>query len=148
MRATDFAPFSGLLYQAPGLIMATTVMVPAFDTHNPAMLSPTLMSGVLRGQLGYQGVIVTDALGGQGLIAYMQQQGYSNPMQGIAEATVRAFLAGDDLLLCPLSQADLQAIVTAMTQAVQSGRISSAQLHTSVHRIIRLKVDLGLISLP
>ncbi|HEX6544178.1 MAG TPA: glycoside hydrolase family 3 N-terminal domain-containing protein, partial [Ktedonobacterales bacterium] len=148
MNAVDFAPFHALLGHEPGMIMVTTVMVPAFDTRNPALLSPNLVTAVLRGQLGYQGVIVTDALGAKGLLIYMQQQGYSDPTQAVAEASVRAFLAGDDLLLCPLSQTELQAVVTKMTEAVQSGRISSAQLHASVHRIIRLKVELGLITLP
>lgn len=148
MQAVDFATFRALLFQAPGMIMVTTVLVPAFDAHAPAMLSSTLVSGILRGQLGYGGVIVTDALGAQGLITFMQQQGFSNPVQGIAEASVRAFLAGDDLLLCPLPQNELAAIVTAMTQAVASGRISQARLKASVHRIIRLKVQLGLINLP
>lgn len=147
MIATDFAPFQLLLYQAPGMIMVTTVMAPAFDTKNPAMLSSTLVTGQLRGRLGYQGVIITDALGAQGLIIYMQGQGYTDPTQGIAEASVRAFVAGDDLLLCPLSQNELAAIVTAMGNAVASGRISPSRLHTAVHRIIRLKVELGLITL-
>ncbi|WIG61003.1 MAG: Beta-hexosaminidase [Ktedonobacterales bacterium] len=148
MNAIDFPPFGALLYQQPGMIMVTTVMVPAFDSHSPAILSSTLVTGILRGQLGYQGVVITDALGAQGLLIYMKQQGYSDPTQAIAEASVRAFLAGDDLLLCPLAQTDLQAVVTAMTQAVASGRISQAQLHAAVHRIIRLKVELGLIALP
>ena len=147
MSAIDFAPFRLMLYQAPGMIMVTTVMTPAFDTHAPAMLSSTLVSGQLRGQLGYQGVIITDALGAQAVILYMKQQGYTDPTAGIAEASVRAFLAGDDLLLCPLSQSQLSAIVTAMRNAVGSGRISQARLRASVHRIIRLKVELGLISL-
>ncbi len=148
MQATDFAPFANLLYQSPGMIMVTTVLAPAYDANAPADLSSTLVQGVLRGQLGYQGVIITDALGAQGIIIYMQGQGYSNATQGIAEASVRAFLAGDDLLLCPLSQTDLQAIVNAMTQAVQSGRISQARLLASVHRIIWLKIELGLMTVP
>lgn len=148
MNAIDFAPFRALLSQGPGMIMVTTVMVPAFDSHNPAMLSPALVTGVLRGQLGYQGVIITDALGAQGVITYMQQQGYRDSTQGIAEASVRAFLAGNDLLLCPLAQDRLAAIVTAMTQAVQSGRISRARRLAAVHRIIRLKIELGLMSVP
>ncbi len=147
MIAIDFAPFRSLLYQAPGMIMVTTVMAPAFDTRNPAMLSSTLVAGQLRGKLGYRGVIITDALGAQGLIDYMKQQGYTDPVQGIAEASVRAFVAGDDLLLCPLSQNELAAIVTAMGKAVASGRISQTRLHDALHRIIRLKVDLGLITL-
>ena len=148
MNAIDFPPFGRLLYQQPGMIMVTTVMVPAFDSRNPALLSPTLVSSILRGRLGYQGVIVTDALGAQGVLIYMRQQGYSDPAQAIAEASVRAFLAGDDLLLCPLPQNELQAVVTAMTQAVQTGRISPARLRASVHRVIRLKVELGLMALP
>jgi beta-N-acetylhexosaminidase len=148
MNALDFAPFHALLNDQPGMIMVTTVLAPAYDAHNPADLSPTLVNGVLRGQLGYQGVIVTDALGAQGVVLYMRQQGYSNVNQGLAEASVRAFLAGDDLLLCPLAQTTLGAIVAAMSQAVATGRISQARLRASVHRIIRLKVRLGLIALP
>ena len=128
--------------------MVTTVMVPAFDTKNPAMLSPTLVGQVLRGQLGYQGVIVTGALDGEGLIQYMQQQGYPNAAQGLAEASVRAFLAGNDLLECPIEPDRLAAVVAAMTQAVASGRISSARLRASVHHIIRLKGELGLMPVP
>jgi beta-N-acetylhexosaminidase len=148
MRAVDFPPFSNQFYQRPGLIMVTTVLAPAFDAQRPADLSPVLVNQVLRGQLGYQGVVVTDALGAQGILIYMRGQGYSNSTAAIAEASVRAFLAGNDILLCPLSQSVLQAVVSAMTKAVQSGRISATQLHTAVHRIIRLKVELGLISLP
>ena len=142
MQSIDFPPYSALRYQAPGMVMVTTVMAPAYDGSNPAMLSPTLVSGVLRGQIGYQGVIVTDSLGAQGLVTYMNGKG------GAPEAAVRAFLAGNDLLLCPLSQSTLSQIVTALTSAVSSGRISQPQLRASVQRIIRLKVELGLMTLP
>ena len=148
MNALDFAPFRALLSHQPGMVMVTTVLAPAYDASRPAMLSPTLVNGVLRGQLGYQGVIVTDALDAQGLIAYMRQQGYTNIVQGLGEASVRAFLAGNDLIEAPIEQDRLAAVVAAMTQAVQSGRISQARLRASVHRIIRLKVELGLITLP
>jgi beta-N-acetylhexosaminidase len=148
MNAVDFPPFQALLSHQPGMIMVTTVMVPAYDTKNPAMLSPTLVTSVLRGQLGYQGVIVTDSLDGQGLIQYMRQQGFSDPAQGLAEAAVRAFLAGDDLIEAPIEQDRLAAVVSAMLQAAASGRISLTHLRASVHRIIRLKIELGLMSVP
>jgi beta-glucosidase-like glycosyl hydrolase len=61
---------------------------------------------------------------------------------------VRAFLAGDDLIEAPIEQDRLAATVAAMTQAVQSGRISQARLHQALHRIIALKVRLGLLALP
>lgn len=148
LNAIDFAPYRALLPHQPGMIMVTHVIVPAYDQQAPASLSPILVQQVLRGQLGYQGVVVTDAMDAQGLIAYMKQQGYSDPAQGIAEACVRAFLAGDDLIEAPIEQDRLAAVVAAMTQAVSSGRISPTRLHEALRRIIALKVRLGLIKLP
>lgn len=148
LNAIDFASFRALLPHAPGMIMVTHVLVPAYDSHLPASLSPILIDGVLRGQLGYQGVVVTDAMDAQGLIQFMAHQGYSNPAQGIAEASVEAILAGNDIVECPIEQDRLAAVVAALTSAVQSGRISAARLHQSLVRIITLKVHMGLITLP
>ncbi|HUY77412.1 MAG TPA: glycoside hydrolase family 3 N-terminal domain-containing protein [Ktedonobacterales bacterium] len=147
LNAIDFASFRQLLTHHPDLIMVTHVIVPAYDASAPASLSPILVQQVLRGQLGYQGVVVTDAMDAQGLNEYMQQQGYADPAQGVAEACVRAFLAGDDLIEAPIEQDRLAAVVAAMTSAVHSGRISQARLHEALHRIIRLKVQLGLLTL-
>ena len=148
LNNTDFASFRQLLPHHPDMIMVTHVIVPAYDAQNPASLSPVLVQQVLRDQLGYQGVVVTDAMDAQGIVAYMQQQGYSDPAQGIAEACVRAFLAGDDLIEAPIEQDRLAAVVAAMTQAVESGRISQARLDAALRRIIRLKVQLGILTLP
>lgn len=148
LNAIDFAPFQRLLSHQPAMIMVTHVIVPAYDAQVPASLSPTLVQQVLRGQLGYQGVVVTDAMGAQGVIEYMRQQGYADPAQGIAEACVRAMLAGDDLIEAPIEQDRLAAVVAAMTQAVASGRIPQARLREALHRIIALKAQLGLLKLP
>jgi beta-N-acetylhexosaminidase len=148
LNQVDFASFKALLTHNPDMIMVTHVIVPAYDASAPASLSPVMVNQVLRGQLGYQGVVVTDAMDAQGLIQFMQQQGYTDPSQGIAEACVRAFLAGDDLIEAPIEQDRLAAVVAAMTQAVQSGRISQARLHEALHRIIRLKAQLGVLTLP
>jgi beta-N-acetylhexosaminidase len=148
LDATDFASFRQLLSHQPDLIMVTHVMVPAYDTQSPASLSATLVQQTLRGQLGYQGVVVTDAMDAQGVIDYMSQQGYTDPAQGIAAACVRAFVAGDDLIEAPIEQDRLAAVVTAMSQAVASGRISHARLREALRRIIALKIKLGLVRLP
>jgi len=147
LNSTDFATFRALLSHDPGMIMVTHVIVPAYDRQAPASLSAVMVDQVLRGQLGYQGVVVTDAMDAQGLIDFMQQQGYSNPAQGIAEASVRAFLAGDDLIEAPIEPDRLAAVSAAMTQAVDSGRIGAARLHQALHRIIALKVRLGVVTL-
>lgn len=147
-NAIDFAPFRALLAHQPGMIMVTHAMVPAYDPSAPASLSSLLIDQVLRDQLGYQGVVITDAMDGQGLLQFMQQQGYTAPAQEIAEASVRAILAGNDIVLCPIESDRLAAVVAALTTAVQSGRISPERLRQSLHRIIALKVRMGLISLP
>src|SRR5262249_7813578 len=77
LNAIDFAPFRALLTHQPGMIMVTHVMVPAYDPHEPASLSPMLIDQVLRSQLGYQGVVITDAMDGGALLQFMQQQGYT-----------------------------------------------------------------------
>src|SRR5262249_8759498 len=124
LNQIDFAPFSALLTHQPGMIMVTHVIVPAYDSHQPATLSPVLIDQILRGQLGYQGVVVTDAMDAQGLLQFMQQQGYTDPAQAIAEATVQALLAGNDIVECPIEPDRLAAVMTTVTAAVQSGRIS------------------------
>lgn len=148
LDAIDFAAFRQVLPHQPDMIMVTHVIVPAYDTQTPASLSPALVGQALRGQLGYQGIVVTDAMDALGLIQYMRQQGYADPAQGIAEACVRAFLAGDDLIEAPIEQDRLAATVAAMTQAVSSGRIPPARLREALRRIIALKVRLGLLALP
>jgi beta-N-acetylhexosaminidase len=148
LNAIDFATFRALLSHQPGMIMVTHAMVPAYDSSAPASLSPILIDQVLRGQLGYQGVVITDAMDGGGLLQFMKQQGYNNPAQAIAEASVRAILAGNDIVECPIEPDRLAAVVTAVTNAVQSGSISQDRLRQSLRRIIALKVRMGLISLP
>jgi beta-N-acetylhexosaminidase len=148
LNAIDFAPFRTLLSHQPGMIMVTHVMVPAYDSHEPASLSPVLIDQVLRGQLGYQGVVITDAMDAHGLLQFMQQLGYTDPAQAIAEASIQAILAGNDIVECPIESDRLAAVITALTTAVQSGRISQERLHQALRRIIALKVRMGLISLP
>jgi beta-N-acetylhexosaminidase len=148
LNAIDFASFRALLSQHPGMIMVTHVLVPAYDQHEPASLSPVLINQVLRGQLGYSGVVVTDSMDALGLIQFMQQQGYQNPAQAIAEASVQAILAGNDIVECPIEPDRLAAVVSALTTAVRSGRISQERLRQSLRRIIALKVRMGLIRLP
>ena len=148
LGAIDFAPFHALLSHQPGMIMVTHVMVPAYDPSEPASLSPVLIDQVLRSELGYQGVVITDAMDGGGLLQFMRASGYTDPAQAIAEASVRAILAGNDIVECPIEPDRLAAVVAAMTTAVQSGRISQERLRQSLRRIIALKVRMGLISLP
>jgi beta-N-acetylhexosaminidase len=95
-------------------------------------VAPNILTGILRDSLGFQGMIVTDALNMAGVA-----DAYG------AEAGVRAFLAGADLLLQP---ADPRATIDAMQRAVASGMITPERLDASVRRVLEAKRSLGLFA--
>jgi beta-N-acetylhexosaminidase len=99
----------------------------------PATLSPAL-TGLLRGELGFDGLIVTDAMDMSGLTMYFKQD----------EAAVRAVLAGADILLKP-EGADATLSIRGLREAVRTGRITEKRIEESARRILAAKYDLGLV---
>ncbi len=97
----------------------------------PATLSPVVQTEMLRKQMNFQGLIVTDAMSMSGLTIYFNQD----------EAAVRAVLAGADILEKP---ADVDLTVKGIKAAVASGRISEERLNQSVRKILAWKYELGL----
>ena len=99
----------------------------------PASMSPAL-TGLLRRDLGFEGIIVTDALDMSGLTIYFNQE----------EAAVRAVLAGADMLLKP-ADADAGPAIKGLREAVKSGRLTEQRIEESARRILAAKYDLGLV---
>ena len=99
----------------------------------PGTLSPVVTTKLLRGDLGFDGLVVTDALDMSGLTIYFKQD----------EAGVRAVLAGADMLLKP---ADPDAILRGLVEAVKGGRLTEKRIEESARRILAAKYDLGLAS--
>ena len=99
----------------------------------PATLSAKIQTGILRNELGFKGLIVSDAMSMSGLTIYFTQE----------EAGVRAFLAGTDILEKP---ADVDAMIRGLIAAVKSGRIPMNRLDDSVRRQIAWKYELGLFT--
>jgi beta-N-acetylhexosaminidase len=97
----------------------------------PTTLSP-VMNGILRRDLGFDGLIVTDAMSMSGLTLYFTQE----------EASVRALEAGADLLLKP---ADPDAAVRGVKEAVMKGRLKEGRINESARRVLAAKYDLGLV---
>ncbi|MGH9875571.1 MAG: glycoside hydrolase family 3 protein, partial [Pyrinomonadaceae bacterium] len=97
----------------------------------PTTLSP-VMNGILRRDLGFHGLIVTDAMSMSGLTLYFTQE----------EASVRALEAGADLLLKP---ADPDAALRGVREAVLKGRLKEARINESARRVLAAKYDLGLV---
>ena len=115
--------------------MSTDVLMPAIDPTMPAELSHIFMTDVLRKQLGYDGVALTDALYMGGISAR-----WSEP-----EAAVLAIQAGNDMILGPMGSARTQAVIDAFKQALHEGRLSMQRVDEAVARIIALKMQYHLI---
>ncbi|HLW02891.1 MAG TPA: glycoside hydrolase family 3 N-terminal domain-containing protein [Ktedonobacterales bacterium] len=135
LNEIDFAPYRALIRQGDvNMIMSTHELLTAYDKTMPSSLSPILIDQVLRNDLGYQGVVITDGL-------YMGALGHWT----IAQAAVLALIAGNDLLLGPWDSYQTQLVLDALQAAVASGQISKARVDLSVARILTLKIEEGLI---
>ncbi|HZC07929.1 MAG TPA: glycoside hydrolase family 3 N-terminal domain-containing protein [Ktedonobacterales bacterium] len=137
LEAQHFATFRALLAHQPGMIMVTHVLVNAVDPSMPATLSPKLVDGILRGELGYNGVVMTDSLYMQGIAVR-----YSLP-----EAGVLSVIAGDDLLEGAYDTNSMAQMIAALKAAIANGRISLARIDQSAQRILALKIRFGLLPL-
>ncbi|MEP7327167.1 MAG: glycoside hydrolase family 3 N-terminal domain-containing protein, partial [Gemmatimonadota bacterium] len=135
LDSLELVPFRAAVKAHVTAIMSAHIALPGIDSGRtrPATLNPGVLTGILRDSLGFQGLVVTDALGMGALV-----NNY-----GGGEATVLAFLAGADILLQP---ADPGVAIDAMVSAVQSGRISRERLDASVRRVLDLKRRMGLFT--
>jgi len=131
----ELPPFRQAIAAGVDSVMVAHVTVPALDPdpNHVATISPVFVSDLLKKQLGFKGIIVTDALDMAGLTHLFANN--------IGRAAVEAFKAGNDLLLIP---ADFPASYNALLQAVQSGEISRERLDRSVLKILKAKASLGL----
>ncbi|MFJ9895053.1 glycoside hydrolase family 3 protein [Streptomyces sp. NPDC091280] len=132
----DAVPFRAAVRAGIDAIMTAHIKVPALDdSGDPATLSRPIVTGVLRGELGYDGVVVTDSLGMAGV-----RQKY-----GDDRVPVLALKAGVDQLLDPPS---LDIAWNAVVRAVREGELTEARIDESVLRVLRLKSRLGLFEEP
>jgi len=135
LDSIELPPFRQAIAAGVDSVMVAHVTVPALDSdpNHVATISPSVVSDLLEKQLGFKGLIVTDALDMAGLTHLFANN--------IGRAAVEAFKAGNDLLLIP---ADLAASYEAMVKAVQSGEISRERLDRSVLKMLKMKASLGL----
>jgi beta-N-acetylhexosaminidase len=135
LDAVELPPFRQAIASGVDSVMVAHVTVPALDPdpNHVATTSPAVVSNLLEQQLGFKGLIVTDALDMAGLTHLFASN--------IGRAAVETFKAGNDMLIIP---ADLPASYEAMVSAVRSGEISRQRLDASVLKILKTKASLGL----
>lgn len=153
LRSVELAPFQKAIDAGIDMIMTAHVQFPAFDNTTykskkdgedimvPATLSKKVMTDLLRKDLGFKGVVVTDALNMKAISDNFGQE----------EAVVMAVKAGVDIALMPAQVASLETeknlarVFEALLTAVKKGEIPIDQIDQSVERILRLKINRGII---
>ena len=132
LDTVELVPFRAAVNGGVGAIMSFHGAMPALDSSNvPGTLSPKVLTALLRGELGFKGIIISDAMDMRGVL----------DQYGSDEAVKRAVSAGIDVLIQPL---DVSKAIDAVVAGVREGRYTEARLDSSVRRIVETKRRLGL----
>ncbi|MET1170218.1 beta-N-acetylhexosaminidase [Paenibacillus amylolyticus] len=130
LEQMELLPFRKAIEAGVDAIMTAHVMFPSIEPEPiPATLSHKVLTGLLREEMGFEGIIITDCL---------EMHAISKPY-GVAEAAVRAVEAGADLILVSHTLQDQVAVLKAIVEAVRTGRISEEVIHQAVERIMTWK---------
>jgi len=132
LDTVELVPFRAAVNGGVGAIMSFHGAMPALDSSNvPGTLSPKVLTGLLRGEMGFKGIIISDAMDMRGVLDQF----------GAAEAVKRAVSAGIDVLIQPL---DIPQTIDAVVAGVKEGRYTEARLDSSARRVLEAKRRLGL----
>jgi beta-N-acetylhexosaminidase len=132
LETLEFTPFRAAIAHGVDSIMTAHLAVPSLEPDEiPATVSSKVLTGVLREELKFQNIIVTDAMDMAGLAKIFNQ----------GEAAVRAIEAGADVLLMPLNP---ETVIHAVVAAIEDGRLKRARVEDSVMRVLEAKVRVGI----
>ncbi len=128
LEAIELLPFKKLIDNGVSAIMTAHLAIPALDAtpHQPSSMSYKIVTEKLKNSMNFQGLIITDGLGMQAITNYYKP----------GELELAAFLAGNDILLCPL---DVPRAAMLIEKSVQSGKISQTDLDKRVLKILQAK---------
>ncbi|WP_127592196.1 beta-N-acetylhexosaminidase [Paenibacillus lautus] len=130
LRSVELYPFAQAIQGGVDAIMTAHVSFPAIEPSDlPATLSHAVLTGLLREEMGFEGLIVTDCL----------EMHAISKEYGIPEGAIRAIEAGADCVLVSHNLSEQTAAITAVIEAVRSGRLSEDLIDTAVERILTLK---------
>ncbi len=132
LKAYALKPFAAAIEKNVDAILVGHLLVPALDSKYPASLSKNVITGLLRQEMGYQGLVFSDDM----------RMGAITSNYNIGEACVKFVLAGGDVVLVGKFPNKQKAALEALAKAVESGRITRARLEESALRIVRAKMGL------
>jgi beta-N-acetylhexosaminidase len=132
LDTVELVPFRAAVNAGVGAIMSFHGAMPALDSTNvPGTLSPKVLTGLLRGEMGFKGIIISDAMDMRGVL----------DTYGSDEAVKRAVAAGIDVLIQPL---DVSKTIDAVLAGISEGRYTEARVDSSVRKVLEMKRKLGL----
>ncbi|MBB6446155.1 beta-N-acetylhexosaminidase [Bacillus benzoevorans] len=129
LEELELIPFAAAVENGADVVMAAHILLPKIDPTYPSSMSKVILTDMLREQLGFNGVIITDDMT-MGAIA----DNYS-----IAQAAVQSVKAGSDIILVAHGENNIQAAAAAIKAAIENGEMKEERIDESVARIIRLK---------
>ena len=142
LKRIDLHPFAAGIKAGARMVMTSHIVFSALDRDRPATLSPVILGDLLRGELGFDGLIVSDSMN-----MHSMKRNYDP-----ADAAIEGFIAGVDLMMLAEEHydhdagqylANQRALIGAVIQAVEDGRISRARVDDAVSRVLRLKREAG-----
>lgn len=129
LNSFELIPFKNAIDKGADAVMVAHILLPKLDADNPATLSKKVITDILREQLGFKGVVITDDM----------TMGAIVKNYDIASAAVKSVEAGSDIVLVAHGYDNAQAVLKRLKEAVDGGVISEERLNESVYRILKLK---------
>ncbi|ETI69807.1 beta-N-acetylhexosaminidase [Neobacillus vireti] len=129
LKELEIIPFERAINQGADVVMVAHILLPQLDKTNPGTMSKAVMTDLLRKQLGFTGVIITDDM----------TMGAITEHFDIGKAAVESVKAGSDIILVGHDYNNVVKIISSLKTAVQNGEISEQRLNESIERIIQLK---------
>lgn len=134
LDSVELLPFRGLIAAGVGAIMTTHIVFPALDSANPATLSSPVLTGLLRGELGFDGLVITDCL---------EMNAIANTV-GTAQGALQTLQAGADMVLICHTLTTQRQTRQVLLDAVRSGELPLSRLEQAVGRVLAAKRYTGL----
>jgi len=129
LKKLELIPFEQAIHNGADVVMVAHILLPQLDATYPSSMSKYIMTDILRRQLGFQGVIMTDDMTMKAITNYFT----------IGKAAVKSVQAGSDIILVAHDYNEIVATIQALKTAVENGEIPEARIDQSVNRIIQLK---------
>ncbi|MDF2520170.1 MAG: Beta-N-acetylhexosaminidase [Clostridia bacterium] len=129
LKSFELIPFAAAVEAGADMVMAAHIVLPEIDKENPATLSKTIITDILREQMNFDGVVITDDM----------TMGAISENYELGAAAVKSVEAGSDIIMVAYGYDNALTALTSMKEAVQQGLITEERIDQSVYRILKLK---------